>query len=353
MIRKILACVVFTFLTNTGYAAPANNPQEEAGYGTTENYLPEGEYQNICRSCRIDDKNQLICQCPKDSEADNGERPAKWVLRTVDLDSCEENRVNLINGYLFCDNASEDEIESIKGTEGQPVMDEDGAQVDEPPLDTPPSGVHLDQNMNVIAPKPEKNRLPEIEKPIASPPAVFDYNDVDESDLVPLPLGDYIKYCQSCKVSNGILNCECYPKTTLFSYTSAAISIQSCGKGEPITYRGGALICQKDLQRTLPGGSCWDCEVKDNELSCTCLKTPCQWSREDLKKGRREYRSTLEDFRYCTSKIVNCNGQLRCGGCNFYDYYEEILRPYEGKRIAHYCYHFSPKYRFIEDWWWQ
>ena len=212
--------------------------------------------------------------------------------------------------------------------------------------------------MNVVRPKPEQESgsettSPPLEKmPVTTEPPLFDYSDVDESELVPLSLGDYIKYCTSCKVTNGVLDCECYPKSSLFSYTNASIPLSNCGKGEPITYRGGSLICQKHLQRTLPRGNCWDCEVKDNELSCTCLNPPCQWSQDDLTKGRRYYRSTLEDFRYCTSRIVNCNGQLRCGGCNYYDYYKEFPRPYEGVRTAKYCYHLPPKLRFIEDWWW-
>ena len=343
MIRKIAISMFLFFLASHSYGAPLA--------------LPAGNYQADCQQCQINENNQLVCQCPmpqdKSTENPDSDDSIQWVPRTVDLDGCEENRVNFINGYLFCDNSSDDDIESVKGTEQNPVLDENGIQVEEPSLDTPPTGVQLDQDMNVVTPEPEQSNPPTEEKPAATPPPVFDYSDAEESNLTPLPPGDYIKYCSSCKVIDGVLNCECYPKTSLFSYTSASISVNSCGKGEPITYRGGALICQKHLWRTLYWTTCWDCEVKDNELTCTCLKTPCQWSEEDLQKGRREYRSTLEDFRYCTKKIINCNGQLRCGGCNFYDYYEEVLRPYEGERVGKYCYHLSPKYRFIEDWLWQ
>lgn len=340
MIRKITTVLTFYFLAFVAYGAPIA--------------LPQGDYQTVCRDCYINDNNQLICQCPmpRQNNAEDTESTSttEWILRSVDLDGCEANRVSLINGYLFCDNSNEDDIESVKGTEQNPVLDENDNPVEEPSPDTPVTGVQLDQNMDPVEPEPEKNNLPTEEKPTPSAPPAFDYSDVNEADLVPLPPGDYIKYCPSCKVSNGVLTCECYPKTSFFSLTTASIPLKSCGKGK-ITYRGGTLLCKRDLLGTL-SPTCRDCEVKDNELTCTCLKTPCQWSREDLSKGRRNYRSTLEEFRYCTRRIVNCNGQLRCGGCNLFDYYEEFLRPYEGEREGKFCYHMPPKLRFIEDWWW-
>ena len=164
-----------------------------------------------------------------------------------------------------------------------------------------------------------------------------------------LPVGDYIRYCQSCRVEDGRLVCEC-ETDSYFSTVKASISLDSCSKDDTVTYYRGSLMCQSDFNRmSRYFGGCSDCKVDGNTVECVCKKTPCQWSVEDLNKGRRNVVAKLEEFRFCSSNIVNCNGQLRCGGCGLFDYHEEYSRPYEGEVAAEYCHHVSEGWHSVED----
>ena len=243
--------------------------------------LPNGNYQNICKQCTVNNNNTLSCLCPAGS---------KTLLQVLDLDTCPSRVVSWFGGYLHCDNT---DVEIS------------------------------DREIRAINVKSNNRR------------AVF-----GSSGNKGLPSGDFLSFCSSCRVKGNLLQCEC-PVTIGSNETTtrAYLSVDRC-PGEDITYARGNLICQSDLNYfTFAGRKCRDCKVVDNTLSCNCEKTPCNWSKKDLEKERDRENTELVGFRTCTQEINNCNGLLQCRKCNSNDYRDEFDRPVEGRRFRDKCWY--------------
>ena len=305
--------------------------------------LPQGNYKEFCNSCEINDDNQLSCMCamlPTTEQADPLESDdLQFSQLTLDLDNCDFYKVEYLGGYLVCDNTDEEDAESVRGTEKEAVVTEDGEVIPEPE-----DVVFTPDEDDVSAPPEDKAPASEPEAQPEPDPELL-----EEIKLGNLPVGDYIQYCNSCRIENGRLYCEC-DDGSYFSSAKPSIDMNRCGRNGTVTYYRGALMCQRDfLNITQSLGGCSNCTVDGNAVTCICKRTPCQWSRRDLDAGRRNKESSLEGFRFCTSQIVNCNGQLRCGGCRFYDYYEEYRRPYEGEVVGEYCHHIPDLLHSVED----
>ncbi len=245
---------------------------------------PKGNYLSICQQCTINQQTGIMsCRCPSGR---------KSLLHTLDMSACPSQNVKFIANYLTCDNTGKKTHERVLS---------DGRK------------------------ETSRYRLP----PKAVEPLETNYEG--------LPAGDYLEYCTSCNLKNGILNCECPVSLEWHNATTqASLAVERCD-ADVITYAKGNLICQKDLQAFV--GGCGNCEIIGNTLSCNCPKTPCQWSQEDLENERNIEKSQLENVRYCTQDIANCNGFLRCGKCETHDFKDEYERPKEGTRYRVKCHH--------------
>ena len=276
MIRTILFLSSLLFMMNLQAAPIAGNIPD---------VMPEGDYKNQCRKCSYDSSTGILsCRCP-----DLGGRPYQ---STLDLTTCLTQRVELKLGYLVCNN-------SRKDTEKQKVQKPE------------------DLTEKVVIPLEQPNK---------------------ERDNG-LPAGDYLNYCNSCTVINGVLQCDCWVSLGITkSLTRTTIPVRRCSQGN-ITYAKGNLICVKDLGRILNNRTCENCQVQGNTLKCNCKKTPCQWSQEDLNKGLDIIPAKLASARYCTKNINNCNGILRCGRCGRFDYLDEYFRPHKGDKVRADCPH--------------
>ena len=123
-----------------------------------------------------------------------------------------------------------------------------------------------------------------------------------------LPVGDYQNKCKNCRIDNdGLLVCDCPVKREMLN------TIGSFSK------------------------SCRNCTIQGDNLYCLCDKTQCDWSDRDVTKGRNRQRAMLQNFRNCSSKVINCNGYLRCGECGFTDFWDESRRPKEGHSSMKSC----------------
>ena len=349
MTRNVLLLLGSCLLLLKAYAAPIPT----AG-------LPEGNYSEFCNGCGFNDDNLFACFCPMlvdGNEAGSADDPdasggtetletdtrasdsagIEFYLQTIDLTLCESLTVVFSEGYLLCDNADENDIESVRGTEEDQVVADNGEVISEPEGVKPENdSASTDDNQEQVL----------IEKAVIPEPDPEMQEMVNQGEL---PRGDYINYCRNCRIEDGRLACEC-DTGAWFSSAKATIGLDSCGPSDSITYHRGTLMCQQHFERISSSfGGCSDCTVNGNSVSCDCNRTPCQWSREDINKGRRTITSTLGEFRFCLSRIVNCNGQLRCGGCGLFDYHEEYNRPYEGTVAGEYCHHVPEVLRSVED----
>lgn len=358
IIRTFLTTIVF-LLSSAVFSAPV-----QPGYIDSD--LPGGNYQKFCSDCDVNEANQLVCQCPLEATKDNGSSGPLYE-RTVDLNECT-GTVNYASGLLICDNSTDEDRETVRSSE-----DDDAVVRLDGVIEPDPTGPAYDDItdrtiIDTIETMPSvRNREEDSVDAMTLKPATYPDSAPNEEPtnrgnvvlkpIVPiddgrtLPEGDYKEYCSNCRIENNRLVCDCNTGSLWSGTIRASTELGLCKKGEGITYRYGTLMCQDRLQRSLYIYKCRSCKIEGNDLTCKCDRTPCQWSQEDRNKDLHINTSTLSNFRYCDSAIVNCNGILRCGKCGVFDYYEEYSRPYEGSQIYSSCPHMPPSLRWLEKMW--
>ena len=282
--RTIIFILFFLSGAPLVYAAPSDYPFFTPDYILQEDRsgLPGGDYKNKCKNCRIDNDGLLVCYCPVAKDR----RATKYFSRSLDTDMCTRWAVKLVKTYLVCDEQY--------ATEAAPKVDYSE--------DTPP----------LLETKED------------------------------LPPGDYRYYCTQCTVSSkNQLSCSCKIPGIIFnSWYNASLSLDSCPSLENIAYANGQLYCDnKEMLNTIGSftESCRNCTIQGDNLYCLCDKTQCDWSHRDVTKGRNRQRAVLPNFRNCSSQVINCNGYLRCGECNFTDFWDESRRPKEGHSSMRSC----------------
>ena len=282
--RQLILILFFLSGASLACAAPSDYPFFTPDFIFQEDRsgLPGGDYQNKCRNCQIDNDGLLVCDCPVKRE----KRPTRYFVRSLDTDSCTRWAVKLVKTHLVCDEQY--------ATEAAPKVD---YSEDTPPL-------------------------------------------LETSE--DLPLGDYRYYCTQCTISNqGQLSCSCkIPGLIYDSWYKASLALGSCSSLENIAYANGQLYCDNKEMLNAIGDftkSCRNCTILGDNLYCLCDKTQCDWSTKDVDKGRNRQRAVLPNFRNCNTRIINCNGYLRCGSCGFTDFWDESRRPREGRSSMKSC----------------
>lgn len=242
--------------------------------------LPRGNYQNKCKDCEVDKDGLLVCDCPVKRE----QRPTKYFIRSLDTNVCTRWAVKLERTHLVCDEQYASEV--------------------------PPRVDDSDENLEWLETSKD------------------------------LPPGDYRYFCTQCTLTaNNQLSCSCKIPGWLLSFKSS-LDLNSCASLDNIAYAKGQLYCDNKEMLNALGPfteSCRNCVIKGKRLYCFCNKTPCDWSARDVSKRRNRQWAMIEDFRSCTSEVINCNGYLRCGECGFTDYWDEARRPIEGHSIMKSC----------------
>lgn len=313
-----------------------------------------GSYKAACKGCYLDrESEELVCQCPDEE--------GKMYEQRLDVSVCLEGKVQYKDGYLFCNNSEEDEVPetdqnynpdvdpdaNLAPTPEIPPEEATEQSPEEPSNSSPESEPQFEP-----APQPEPEQEPQAEEqapeepeviaPIPAPPTISKKPvPVAEENNYELPPGNYKKFCPYCRMEGNLLVCDCKLKSSAKrskDFVKTSINPKRCTKRE-VTYAKGSLVCQTHLTQVLDHFQCRKCKVSKNSLECECLRTPCQWSKEDIKAGKRWRKTRLADARFCTKDINNCNGKLRCGKCGTLDYVEEFRRPYKGKQYYETCPH--------------
>ncbi|CAM3772460.1 hypothetical protein [Parendozoicomonas haliclonae] len=329
---------------------------------------PVEDYLEICRSCTINSETGVLrCDCP--------DNKGEFLEQKLDLNSCDEGRVEFQGGYLLCNTSTPDDVverdeplEEQKPVEDPVADSEEEVNQDEPNREQPDRTEEENK---------EPTTEPEVDEPIVDAPVLEDPEVVDSEDIVPapeepvvpkpvpqepvvekpkpkpqpqprpemkpdpnsFPKGDYEQFCKACSMKNGKLSCLCKTGSGFFADTIRTWIDPGQCRGRSVSFAKGRLVCQSDLAWMFDNWTCRRCKIEGNLMKCECKRTPCEWSDEDIRAGRLWRSTELSDVRYCTKPINNCNGKLRCGKCGTFDYFEEFSRPYEGKRTWAKCPH--------------
>lgn len=274
--RIIPFFIFLLFLAETTFAKPFKSPYTppEAIFDPSYEGLPPGNYLPKCKSCTVDNDGLLVCYCPKKMY----KRKDQYFLRSLSTNRCQNGFIALRNSYLFCEKKYADE--------------------DVPRL--------------VF-----QNEMPLLET---------------SEDM---PKGDYRYYCRQSSLGNkNQLTTSCMIPGFIFDdWETLTLDLNSCSSTDDVTYANGQLFCNnKEMLKTLSDfvKSCRNCVIQGDTLYCRCDKTRCDWSIRDRTNNRHIRKTALPGFRACSSKIINCNGYLRCGSCGLTDFWDESRRPYEG-----------------------